>query len=236
MTNPNPLDELYTGGEFPPLHLGQVALLCIDLQYLDAARGEGCFANLTPELEQSLEAYFHRLETTVLPNVRRLQDGFRQAGQEVVHTHIQSLTQDGRDRSLEHKRIGLLAPPGSKEAQILPAVAPSGDEIVLPKTASGVFSCTNLDYVLRNLGISQLVVVGVFTNECVETTVRTAADRGYLVYVPEDCTAAPDPRLHRCAIESMGHTYSAITSTQEILSQLSVVSPLVATNGSPSAL
>jgi nicotinamidase-related amidase len=88
-----------------------------------------------------------------------------------------------------------------------------------------VFSCTNLDYVLRNLGISQLVVVGVFTNECVETTVRTAADRGYLVYVPEDCTAAPDPRLHRCAIESMGHTYSAITSTQEILSHYLLYRP-----------
>lgn len=223
MTSPNPLDQLYGGEEFPPLQPGSVALLCIDIQYLDAAPGEGCFAHLTPELEQSLAYYFNRLETTVLPKVQQLQVGFRQAGQEVIHTHIQSLTQNGRDRSLEHKRIGLQAAPGSREATFLPSVAPQGDEIVIPKTASGVFSCTNLDYVLRNLGITQLVVVGVFTNECVETTVRVAADRGYLVYVPEDGTAAVQPDLHHHALAAMSHTYGYITTAEAILTQLQSV-------------
>lgn len=86
-----------------------VALLCIDLQYLDAARGHGVFADsvqsgVPPEAQ---EYYFNRLEQTVLPNVRRLQDAFREQGLEVIHTRIRSLTHDGRDRSPGHKRLGL---------------------------------------------------------------------------------------------------------------------------------
>lgn len=70
---------------------------------------------------------------------------------------------------------------------------------------------------LRNLGITQLVVVGVFTNKCVETTVRNAADMGYLVSVPEDGTAVVQPDLHRYAIAAMSRTYSAITTTDDRL-------------------
>lgn len=223
MTSKNPLDVLYHGTEFPSLEHGRVALLCIDIQYLDAARGEGCFANINGGLERQLDYYFDRLETAVLGNIRRLQDRFRQAGLEVIHTHIQCLTADGRDRSLEHKRIGLFAPPGSKEAEILPQVAPHSGEIVIPKTASGVFNCTNLNYVLHNLGITQLVVVGVFTNECVESTVRAAADLGYLAYVPDDATATVHPDLHADALNAMRHTYACITSTAELLERIPVV-------------
>ena len=87
----------------------------------------------------------------------------------------------GRDRSKGHKRLEVHAAPGSAEACFLEEVAPVGDEIVINKTASGVFSSTNLNYVLNNLGISSVYVVGVYTNECVETTVRDACDLGYLV-------------------------------------------------------
>jgi nicotinamidase-related amidase len=73
---------------------------------------------------------------------------FRSYGLEVIHTRIQSLTQDGRDRSPGHKRLGLQAAPGSKESEYLPQVAPVGDEIVMNKTASGVFVSTNMEYVL----------------------------------------------------------------------------------------
>ena len=97
------------------------AILCIDMQYLDAARGHGVFADVEasgvpPEAQ---EYYFDRLKYVVLPNVRRLQDAFRSRELEVIHTRIQSLTRDGRDRSAGHKRLGLHAPPGSKEAEFL---------------------------------------------------------------------------------------------------------------------
>ena len=137
------------------------ALLCIDLQYLDAAPGHGVFADaeasgVPPEAQ---EYYFDSLRETVLPNVRRLQDCFREHGQEVIHTRIQSLTRDGRDRSKGHKKLNLHAAPGSREADILEEVEPVGDEIIMNKTASGVFTSTNLLYVLNNLNIKALCVV-----------------------------------------------------------------------------
>lgn len=201
------------------------ALLCIDLQYLDAARGIGVFADaeksgVPPE---AAEYYFERLETTVLPNVRRLQDAFRAKGLEVIHTRIQSLTQDGRDRGPGHKRLGLHAAPGSREAEFLPAVAPQGDEIVIDKTASGVFNATNLEYVLRNLEITGLFVVGVYTNECVSTAIRDACDLGFHVTLVEDACATVTPELQQATLTTMKDRYARVLTTDEAVRELTRV-------------
>ena len=129
------------------LELHKVALMVIDIQYLDAAEGYGVFADAEQSgvPKEAQEYYFARLHHVVLPNVRRLQDAFRDLKLEVLHTRIQSLTRDGRDRSVGHKRLGLHAAPGSKEAEFLVEVAPKGDEIIINKTASGVFNSTNTD-------------------------------------------------------------------------------------------
>ncbi|MEM6821425.1 MAG: isochorismatase family cysteine hydrolase [Verrucomicrobiota bacterium] len=179
----DPLGEMYRDslGDHNPTHRtflqrGSTALLCIDLQYLDAVPGHGVFkdADSCGVPVEAQKYYFDTLQDYVLPNVRRLQDTFRLYNLEVIHTRIQSLTQDGRDRGNGHKRLGLLAAPGSKEAEFVETIAPKGDEIVINKTASGVFSSTNLNYVLKNIGIQALYIVGVYTNECVETTVIDA--------------------------------------------------------------
>jgi len=199
------------------LRTHDTALLCIDMQYLDAAEGEGLFKeghNLPIQLGE-MDYYFERLRSTVLPNVRRLQDCFRAGGLEVIHVRIQSLTQDWRDRSKGHKRLDLHAAPGSREAAFLEEVAPLGDEIVINKTASGVFSSTNLHYVLNNLGISSVYVVGVYTNECVETTVRAACDLGYLVTLIDDCCAAVTPELHEASLTTLRDRYARILTTAE---------------------
>lgn len=198
---------------------GHTALLCIDLQYLDAAPGHGVFhdAEQSGVSHEAQEYYFDRLQSTVLPNVRRLQDLFRAHDLEVIHTRIQSLTRDGRDRSKGHRRLGLLAPPGSREADFLEIVAPreERDEIVINKTASGVFSSTNLHYVLNNMNIESLFVVGVYTNECVETTVRDACDLGYLVTVVEDCCATVTPELHEASLATLRDRYARVLSCED---------------------
>lgn len=198
------------------------ALLCIDFQYLDAAPGHGVFkdADTAGIPHEYQDYYFNRLEQTVLPNVKRLQTAFRRSRLEVIHTRIQSLTQDGRDRSAGHKRLNLLAPPGSKDAEILTEVAPEGDEIVMNKTASGVFSSTNLNYVLTNMGINGLYIVGVYTNECVETTVRAASDLGYLVTMIEDACATVTEDLHEASIATLKNRYARVLTTEEALSDL----------------
>jgi nicotinamidase-related amidase len=226
--NIDPLRDAYreniaeAAGRTHSLERHNTALLCIDMQYLDAAPGHGVFADaeasgLPPE---SQAYYFDRLDTLVLPNVRRLQDVFRAHRLEVIHTRIQSLTQDGRDRGPGHKRLGLHAAPGSKEAEFLAAVAPHGDEIIINKTASGVFTSTNLEYILRNLGITGLFVVGVYSNECVSTAVRDACDLGFYVTLISDAIATVTPELQTATITTMTDRYARVMDTEEAVSEI----------------
>ena len=198
------------------------ALLCIDLQHLDAARGCGLFADAEKSgvPPAATEYYFDRLEKLVLPNVRQLQDTFRAKGLEVIHTRIQSLTQDGRDRGPGHKRLGLHAAPGSKDAEFIPMIAPIGDEIIINKTASGVFNATNLEYVLRNMGITGLFVVGVYSNECVSTAIRDACDLGFYVTLIEDGCATVTPELQNATITTMKDRYARVLTTEQAVREV----------------
>lgn len=197
------------------------ALLVIDLQYLDAAEGFGVFADAADSgvPREAQEYYFKRLHHIVLPNVRRLQDTFRDLKLEVIHTRIQSLTRDGRDRSPGHKRLKLHAAPGSKEAEFLPEIAPKGDELIINKTASGVFNATNLEYILRNMGITGLFVCGVYTNECVSTTVRDASDRGFYTTLINDGCATVTPELHNATIRTLKDRYCRVLTADQAVKE-----------------
>lgn len=196
-----------------------VALLCVDLQYLDAARGYGVFSDEKSAglCKEDLDYYFSTLTKQVLPNVARLQNSFRSMGLEVIHTRIQSLTIDGRDRSSAHKRLGLHAAPGSKEAEFLPEVVPLPNEIIFNKTCSGVFSSTNIEYVLRNLGIEALYITGVYTNECVSTTARNASDLGYHTTLVQDACTTVTPNLQAATIRVLRDRYCRIMRTPAVI-------------------
>ena len=200
----------------------QTALLVIDIQYLDAASGYGVFADVEKSgvPREAQEYYFKRLHHVVLPNVRHLQDVFRDRKLEVIHTRIQSLTKDGRDRGPGHKRLGLHAAPGSKEAEFLPEIAPKGDEIIINKTASGVFNATNLEFILRNMGITGLYICGVYTNECVSTTVRDACDRGFYTTLINDACATVTPELHNATIETVKDRYARVITADEAVREI----------------
>lgn len=200
----------------------KTALMVIDLQYLDAAPGHGVFAEASKSTvpKEAQEYYFKRLDHVVLPNVRKLQDRFRDAEMEVIHTRIMSITQDGRERSPGHKRLNLHAAPGSKEAEFLPEVAPKGDEIIINKTASGVFNSTNIEYLLRNLGITGLFICGVYTNECVSTTVRDASDLGFYTTLIRDACATVTPELHNATIQTIKDRYARVLTTEEATKEI----------------
>lgn len=160
-----------------------------------------------------------RLERVVIPNQQRLLAACRRHGIETLYTVVESLTRDGRDRGLDHKISGLHVPRGSWQARVIDELAPAEDDIVLPKTASGVFNATNIDYVLRNLGIRFLILAGILTDQCVDTTVRDAADRGYLVTLVEDACAAESPDRHDAALRGL-KGYCRIRSTAALLAEL----------------
>jgi nicotinamidase-related amidase len=184
----------------------RTALLNIDMQNGEFNKDILAQARTVGTPESKKREFYERIAATVLPNQARLQDAARAAGIEVMFTVIESLTLDGRDRSLDHKISGLNVAKGSWEAKVIEEVGPRGDEIIIPKTASGIFNATNISYVLRNLGIDYLIMYGVVTDQCVESAIRDAADRGFMVTQIEDCCAAETPENHATSIESMrGH-------------------------------
>lgn len=67
------------------------------------------------------------------------------------------------------------------KSQVLECIQPGPDEIVVPKTSSSVFMTTNIDRLLRNLGVKYLVLAGCLTDQCVESAVRDACDLNYFV-------------------------------------------------------
>jgi ureidoacrylate peracid hydrolase len=106
------------------------------------------------------------------------------------------MTRDGRDRSLDYKISGIDVPRGSRDAQVLDEIAPAEDEMIFGKTSSNVFISTNIDYVLRNLGVHSLIVAGVMTDQCVESAVRDACDLGYLVTLVTDACTTNSAERH----------------------------------------
>ena len=163
--------------------------------------------------------YYEHLARSVLPNQRRLLAAARRARIEVMHTIIESLTRDGRDRSLDHKLSGIHVPKGAAEGRVVEDLAPLPDEIVLPKTSSGVFNSTNIDYVLRNLGVRFLIIAGVVTDQCVDMAVRDAADRGYLVTLVGDACASYSQSRHDAALNAM-KGYCWLSDTATVLARL----------------
>ena len=179
-----------------PLKVEQSALLFIDVQNFSAHREGGEFRDLpVSEFEEKYGWYFEQFGRRVLPNMQRLQRSCRQAGIEVMYTTIESLTLDGRDRSLDYKITGFHVPKGSWDGKVIDELTPVADEIVLPKTSSSVFVSTHIDYVLRNLGVKQLVISGLVTDQCVESAIRDACDLGYLVtQVTDACLTYSEER------------------------------------------
>lgn len=218
-------DELQTMlvtlfGELPEPQLSRdsTALLCIDVQYMDAHPDYGLGARAKAlGLQDKLGYYWSRLDELVLPNMQRVLAAAREAGIEVIHVRVASQTADGRDSTLRYKSLGLKTPRDTKEAQILPEVAPLDDEMVISKVTSSVFNSTNIDRVLRNLGIKNLIIMGVVTNGCVESSTRSAAELDYGTIVVEDATAAMAAQLHEHSILSMSYKDAVIKSSDQVV-------------------
>ena len=203
-----------------PLTPAQSALLFIDVQNFSAHRKGAEFADL-PEAEfrEKYGWFFDELKSRVIPNMQALQAGCRNAGVEVMYTTIESLTLDGRDRSLDYKITGFNVAKGSWDGKVIDEIAPAGDEIVLPKSSSSVFVSTHIDYVLRNLGVQQLVISGLITDQCVESAVRDACDLGYLVTQVTDACLTYSQARHDNSLRTI-KGYCRQVTTAELLAEL----------------
>lgn len=193
----------------------QSALLFIDVQNFSAHRDGDEFKEVSPDVfERKYRWYFDELESRVIPNMQTIQSACRDAQIEVLYTTIESLTLDGRDRSLDYKITGFNVPKGSWDGKVIDQIAPVNDEIVLPKSSSSVFISTHIDYILRNLGVRQLVLSGLLTDQCVESAIRDACDLGYLVTQVTDACLTYTPERHSNSIRTIKGYCRQITTTE----------------------
>lgn len=207
----------------------RAGLLIIDLQNY-SSNPECGVAQMLGERYPDVAAYYlPRLRETIA-NTRRLLDAFRERGRQVVYTRHGALLPDGRDMILRRQQRDTdaqeqtgrptLWAKGDKEHEIVADLAPRADELVVDKNASSPFNGTGIDQLLRNLNLETLIVTGMATDMCVETTARDAADRGYNVIVVEDATATFFAEHHRAALSALARVYTKVYRTGEVLASL----------------
>lgn len=193
---------------------GTTALLVIDIQNTYLADKD------TPEETERWQPFYRRMRETVIPNTARLIGECRSRGVEVIYARIACLKKDGRDRSLSQKKPGfnyLLLPKDRQDSQVVPDLEPLEDDITVIKTTDSALTGTNLRLVLHNMGIRDVICAGIFTDQCVSSTVRSLADESFGVVVVDDCTAAATMDLHRHELTVVNMIYCHVATLEEVL-------------------
>lgn len=214
----------YTVVEQPPtMTPSNTALLLVDVQSLatpEHLAERAVAAGLEKAaVIQALADYSSRFYAAVA-NCARLLQAARDAEIACVHVKIEALSGTARDTGPAHRRLGWCYPPGSPETRFLEPVTPRDGEIVITKTVSGAFTATNLDAVLRHMGVQWLVIAGFETDECIEATGRAALDLGYLALFAEDACTAYEARAHNHFMEKYA-SWGLTRSTDDVVQRFS---------------
>ena len=189
------------------------ALLVIDIQNTYLEPGDD------PKEALRWAPFYKRMNNTVIPNTADMISWARERGLEVIFARIACLKKDGRDRSLSQKKPGfnyLLMPTDSEESQIIEELSPYADEISITKTTDSALTGTNLRLTLHNMGIKSVIVTGIFTDQCVSSTVRSLADESFEVLVVEDCCAAATDEIHHQELKIINMIYCHVLQAEDV--------------------
>jgi biuret amidohydrolase len=213
-----------------PVVPAESALVVVDMQYMDAHPDYGLgkvFATVDPSRARY---YFTRLREVVIPNIQRLLAVFRADDLRVVYLTLGPALQDGSDLSpnfrrryrLEEQSFGFRVtyPLGTPGHRILDEIAPRPNELVINKTANSAFNASDIDRILRNLEVRTLILTGVGTDVCVETTARDAVDRGFNCTIVEDGCATLDEDSHNAALLAFAKWFGKVAGTHEVIARL----------------
>jgi nicotinamidase-related amidase len=208
----------------------RAALVVIDMQNYGCNADVGLPQMLTERFPEIAGYYLPRVAQIAVPNASRLLQGFRSAGRRIVFTRHGPLLADGSDMIARRRRrdVEALASTGTPalwhrgtfEHEVIAALAPAAGELVIDKNTSSAFNSTGFEWLLRNLEVETLVLAGMATDMCVETTARDAADRGFNVIVVEDATATFFEHHHRAALSGFARVFGQVWDTERVLSAL----------------
>jgi nicotinamidase-related amidase len=216
------------------VRLERAGLLLVDLQNYLTQPEHGLSGRFARDFPEAADAYFDRVSELVIPNNQQLLRSFRAVSRPIVFLAFGAHRPDSLDavsarRQHDVQRHGAEAartifPAGTWEHAICDQLEPASNEPVLTKVTSGGFLSTGLDMMLRNLGVTDLVIAGLLTNGCVESTMNEAADRGYRVVVVEDACGSFDMTAHYATLRNFRRLRGLVESTSAVMQRLDVES------------
>jgi nicotinamidase-related amidase len=202
----------------------RTALIPVDLQYASGSPDHGLGKLLASQGKLGDASYrFQRIEKLVVPNTLRLLKAFRSAGARVIHVTLGCELPDFSDAPPSTKAFfrGTNNTIGTREHEIIDVLKPVEGELVFNKRTQGAFASTGIEGTLRALGIETIVVTGVSTNNCVETTAREASDRGFGVVMVSDATGTCSDAMQEHTLLGFRRLWGRVASTDEVIGEVS---------------
>lgn len=164
-------------------------------------------------------AIFAPVPTEVRNNIARLTTAARERGWSVLHSQ-HGHRPDGSDFGIAGHFEELSCVEGSEGIEFVHDMVPAPGEVVIRKRRYSAFHDTDLDLVLRGLGVSGLVVCGVLTDACVLSTVVDARARDYKVWAIRDALAGTTEELHESALSIFEGYFAEVADTGWALAQI----------------
>jgi ureidoacrylate peracid hydrolase len=190
------------------------------------ARGKTCLLVIDMQnefLEEDGTIFFH-YAAEIVPNVKRLQTACRKASIPVIFTgHVhEDPAVDGGMTAVWWPEIkaGRCLIKGSPGAEIYARLRPEEGEKVNWKHRYSAFYNTDLEVVLRGLGVTDLLITGVLTNVCCESTARDAFFRDFRVFFLADATASSEPEYHLGTLKNMAYAFAYVTTVDEVIERI----------------
>ena len=176
------------------------------------------------EFLEEFGAVFFHYAADIIPNVKRIANQARRARIPVVftaHAHEDPRSDGGLTAEWwpEIKR-GKSLIKGTRGVEVVRPLTPLKGERIISKHRYSAFYSTNLDIVLRNLGVTDLIITGVLTNVCCESTARDAFFRDFRVFFVADATATTEPDLHLASLKNLAYAFAHVVTTEGILKQI----------------
>ena len=211
------------------IDIKRTALMIIDMQLYDLSRDHG-LAFSAKKFPQMVDYFYNRIDNIVLPNNVLLLEYFREKHMPVVHITVGPEFKDGRDQIPRRRRrektmteetgVNFTFYRGSEAHKIHPHLQPIEGELVVNKNSTSPFTSTGINYFLRNMDISGLIITGVATNVCVETTARVASDMGFECVLVEDACATFDQESHEATLKVFARFFGEVWSAEETVRNL----------------
>jgi ureidoacrylate peracid hydrolase len=166
----------------------------------------------------------------ILPNVKKMITEFRKNGRPVIYTcHVHH--PDGIDAGIMGWWWKGMCVEGSEASKVHDEIAPEPGEKIIYKHRYSAFYNTDLETVLRCLKIEDIIIAGIMTNLCCESTARDAYFRDYRVFFPADGTGSVNEEMHLASLLNLAFGFAAITTTEGIISDLCAKAETVLLNG-----